>query len=163
MIELHTRVGQIRRGPNGAGHIVSLYCKDTGRSTQWKCDAVAVCTGINVNPVIPEIKGVERVPSVLHSSQLKTRARFGEGTNVYIMGAGETGMDLAYLAVTSKAKSVTLCHRDGFFCAPKVHSHLLYSSRNSLNTRCRSSPFPESWVAQRRIPVVARTSRLTHP
>ncbi|RSL92931.1 hypothetical protein CDV31_014936 [Fusarium ambrosium] len=120
MIELHTKVDQIRRGPNGVGHVVSLYCKDTGKLTQWTCDAVAVCTGINVNPVIPVIKGVERVPSVLHSSQLKTRAQFGEDTNVYIMGAGETGMDLAYLAVTSKAKSVTLCHRDGFFCAPKI-------------------------------------------
>ncbi|EEU43895.1 uncharacterized protein NECHADRAFT_29888 [Fusarium vanettenii 77-13-4] len=120
MVELHTRVDKIRRGPNGVGHIVSLHCKDTGRLTEWTCDAVAVCTGINVNPVIPNIKGVERVPSVLHSSQLKTRAQFGDNTNVYIMGAGETGMDLAYLAVTSKAKSVTLCHRDGFFCAPKI-------------------------------------------
>ncbi|KAL6357419.1 hypothetical protein LRP88_07584 [Fusarium phalaenopsidis] len=106
MIELHTQVDQIRRGPNGVGHIVSLHCKDTGKLTHWACDAVAVCTGINVNPVIPEIKGVERVPSILHSSQLKTRAQFGEDTNVYIMGAGETGMDLAYLAITSKAKSI---------------------------------------------------------
>jgi hypothetical protein len=29
-------------------------------------------------------------------------------------------MDLAYLAVTSPTKSVTLSHRDGFLCAPKV-------------------------------------------
>ncbi|KAJ4203783.1 hypothetical protein NW759_015099 [Fusarium solani] len=130
MIELHTQVDQIRRGPNGVGHIVSLHCKDTGKLTHWACDAVAVCTGINVNPVIPEIKGVERVPSVLHSSQLKTRAQFGEDTNVYIMGAGETGMDLAYLAITSKAKSVTLCHRDGFFCAPKASSRLTVVFKN---------------------------------
>jgi dimethylaniline monooxygenase (N-oxide forming) len=69
---------------------------------------------------MPYIDGIERVEKVLHSSRLKTRAQFGENTNVYIMGAGETGMDLAYLAVTSAAKTVTLCHRDGFFCAPKV-------------------------------------------
>lgn len=134
MIELHTRVDQIRRGLNGVGHIVSLHCKDTGKSTQWTCDAVAVCTGINVNPIIPDIKGVERVPSVLHSSQLKARAQFGEKTNVYIMGAGETGMDLAYLAVTSKAKSVTLCHRDGFFCAPKVSTY--FSRRPKAALTC---------------------------
>ena len=138
MIELHTRVDQIRRGPNGVGHIVSLHCKDTGRSTQWTCDAVAICTGINVNPIIPDIKGIERVPSVLPSSQLKTRTQFGENTNVYIMGAGETGMDLAYLAVTSKAKSVTLCHRDGFFCAPKVSTYLAHSPESSTNRRHRS-------------------------
>jgi dimethylaniline monooxygenase (N-oxide forming) len=39
---------------------------------------------------------------------------------VLILGSGETGMDLAYLAVTSPTKSVTLSHRDGFLCAPKV-------------------------------------------
>jgi dimethylaniline monooxygenase (N-oxide forming) len=50
---------------------------------------------------MPHIEGIERVGTVLHSSSLKTRAQFGENTNVYIMGAGETGMDLAYLAVTS--------------------------------------------------------------
>ncbi|KAF4415524.1 flavin-containing monooxygenase [Fusarium acutatum] len=86
----------------------------------WECDAVAVCSGINVNPFMPHIEGIERVPKVFHSSRLKSRDQFGENTNVYIMGAGETGMDLAYLAVTSDAKTVTLCHRDGFFCAPKI-------------------------------------------
>ncbi|KAM0417049.1 hypothetical protein ACHAPT_012955 [Fusarium lateritium] len=106
MIECHTQVDQVRRGANEVGHVVSLRCKGTGKLTEWACNAVAVCTGLNVNPLIPDIKGIERVPSVLHSSQLKTRAQFGEDTNVYIMGAGETGMDLAYLAVTSKAKSI---------------------------------------------------------
>ncbi|KAF5024325.1 hypothetical protein F66182_3602 [Fusarium sp. NRRL 66182] len=118
MIECNTRVDQVRRGPNNTGHILKLASKSG--SSQWECDAVAVCSGINVNPVIPDIKGIERVDSVLHSSHLKSRTQFGKDTNVYIMGAGETGMDLAYLAVTSEAKSVTLCHRDGFFCAPKI-------------------------------------------
>jgi dimethylaniline monooxygenase (N-oxide forming) len=43
-----------------------------------------------------------------------------------ILGSGETGMDLAYLAVTSPTKSVTLCHRDGFLCAPKVSLPTIY-------------------------------------
>jgi dimethylaniline monooxygenase (N-oxide forming) len=29
-------------------------------------------------------------------------------------------MDMAHLAVTSPTKSVTVCHREGFFCGPKV-------------------------------------------
>ncbi|CAG2005520.1 unnamed protein product [Fusarium graminearum] len=118
MIECNTKVVKVRRGKNNTGHVLSLT-QESG-PFEWKCDAVAVCTGINVNPVMPYIEGIEQVETVLHSSRLKTRDQFGKDTNVYIMGAGETGMDLAYLAVTSAAKTVTLCHRDGFFCAPKI-------------------------------------------
>ncbi|RGP55753.1 dimethylaniline monooxygenase 2, partial [Fusarium sporotrichioides] len=118
MIECNTKVDKVRRGKHNVGHVLNLT-QESG-PFQWKCDAVAVCSGINVKPVIPYIEGIERVETVLHSSRLKTRAQFGENTNVYIMGAGETSMDLAYLAVTSAAKTVTLCHRDGFFCAPKI-------------------------------------------
>ncbi|KPA44802.1 dimethylaniline monooxygenase [Fusarium langsethiae] len=118
MIECNTKVDKVRRGKHSMGHVLELT-QESG-PFQWKCDAVAVCSGINVKPVIPYIEGIERIETVLHSSRLKTRAQFGENTNVYIMGAGETGMDLAYLAVTSAAKTITLCHRDGFFCAPKI-------------------------------------------
>ncbi|KAI1018402.1 hypothetical protein LB503_005734 [Fusarium chuoi] len=117
-IECNTKVEKVRRGPNDIGHVISL--RNKRGAFDWECDAVAVCSGINVNPVMPNIEGIERVPKVLHSSRLKSRDQFGENSNVYIMGAGETGMDLAYLAVTSGAKTVTLCHRDGFFCAPKI-------------------------------------------
>ncbi|KAF4344904.1 dimethylaniline monooxygenase 2 [Fusarium beomiforme] len=118
MIKCNTKVEKVRRGPNNIGHFISL--RSEKGPFKWECDAVAVCSGINVKPVMPYIEGLERVPEVIHSSQLKSRAQFGQNTNVYIMGAGETGMDLAFLAVTSGAKTVTLCHRDGFFCAPKI-------------------------------------------
>lgn len=121
MIERNTKADKVRRGPNNIGHVISLLNKRG--AFDWECDAVAVCSGINVNPVMPYIEGIERVPTILHSSRLKSRDQFGENTNVYIMGAGETGMDLAYLAVTSGAKTVTICHRDGFFCAPRVCYH----------------------------------------
>ena len=66
------------------------------------------------------MKGIENVPTSFHSSAFKERKQFGIDNNIMILGSGETGMDLAYLAVTSPTKSVTLCHRDGFLCAPKV-------------------------------------------
>lgn len=91
-----------------------------GNDEEWECDAVAVCSGLHVKPDIPSLKGIENVPVVMHSSEFKSRSDFGEGKNVMILGAGETAMDLSYLAVTSPTKSVTLCHRDGFFYAPKV-------------------------------------------
>ncbi|KAF4975148.1 hypothetical protein FZEAL_8025 [Fusarium zealandicum] len=117
-IECLTMVESVQRGPDGTGHVVTI--RKNGHVSEWACDAVAVCSGINVSPIIPYIQGMEIIPQVLHSSQVKTRGDFGKNTNVFIMGAGETGMDLAHLAITSEAKSVTLCHRDGFFCAPKI-------------------------------------------
>lgn len=116
LIQCDTRIKKVTRSETG--HVIHLSEKRS--ESRWECDAVAICTGINVHPRIPEIPGIERVPVVLHSSQLKTRKQLGNGTNVVVLGAGETGMDIAHLAVTAPAASVTVCHRDGFFCAPKV-------------------------------------------
>lgn len=108
----------MRHRVSGRGHVVTIHSPEG--VSEWECDAVAVCSGLNVSPRIPKFKGIERVPKVFHSSQMKTRRQFGEKTNVVVLGAGETGMDIAHLAITAPTKSVTLCHRDGFFCAPKV-------------------------------------------
>ena len=118
-INLSTRVENVRPCKDGHAHRVSLVEED-GKRTSWTCNAVAVCSGLNVNPSVPNISGLDNVPKVLHSSQLKTREQFGQDTDVVVLGAGETGMDMCHLAVTSPTKSVTLCHRGGFFCAPKI-------------------------------------------
>lgn len=117
-IECNTRVDKVRRRIRGQGHVITIHSLEG--VSEWECDAVSVCSGLNVSPRIPNIKGIERVPKVFHSSQMKTRRQFGEKSNVVVLGAGETGMDISHLAITAPTKSVTLCHRDGFFCAPKV-------------------------------------------
>ncbi|OAA44006.1 dimethylaniline monooxygenase [Beauveria brongniartii RCEF 3172] len=107
-------------GGGGGGHTVEITSAETGATETWECDAVAICTGMHVQPWIPALPGLERVKTVLHSSAFKTRAQLGEDTHVVVLGAGETGMDMAHLAVTAPTASVTLCHRGGFFCAPKI-------------------------------------------
>lgn len=109
-IRLSTSVTKVER-VRGGGHIVH-YVKDGEKST-WPCDAVAVCSGLHVIPNMVSIPGLDNVPVVFHSSQFKSMAQLGAHQNLLIMGSGETGMDLAYMAVTSETKSVTLCHRDG--------------------------------------------------
>ncbi|KEY69728.1 hypothetical protein S7711_03210 [Stachybotrys chartarum IBT 7711] len=118
-IECQTRVCHVRRGSGGEGHVISI-AKSGNDVVEWRCDAIAVCSGLNGTPRTPEIKGLERVPIVLHSSRVKSREQFGKDTDVVVLGVGETSMDLAHLAVTSPTKSVTVCHRDGFFCGPKI-------------------------------------------
>jgi dimethylaniline monooxygenase (N-oxide forming) len=110
-------VTKVRPGIKG-GHIVEYV--QGGQRLEYACDAIAICSGLHVTPNIPDIQGLKNVPTVIHSSEFKERRQFGVGKNVLIVGSGETGMDIAYLAITSPTKSVTLCHRDGFLCAPKV-------------------------------------------
>jgi dimethylaniline monooxygenase (N-oxide forming) len=116
-INLNTRVTGVRRG-EGGGHIVAY--ESNGAKSQWRCDAIAVCSGLHVTPAVPEVDGIKTVPVVMHSSEFKEKRQFGTDKNILILGSGETGMDLAYMAVNSPTKSVTLCHRSGFCCAPKV-------------------------------------------
>ncbi|KAJ4417222.1 hypothetical protein N0V85_001928 [Neurospora sp. IMI 360204] len=55
----------------------------------------------------------------MHSSQFKEKKQFGVDKTVMILGSGETGSDLSWMAVTSQTKRVVMCHRSGFHFAPK--------------------------------------------
>ena len=120
-IKLETRVESVRRTKVGEGHVVK-YVTAEGSEEEFECDAIAVCSGVHHTPNIPEIPGLEHVPVVMHSEKFKERKQLGEDTTVMILGSGETGADLAYLAITSPTKQAILCHRDGWIGAPKVSS-----------------------------------------
>ncbi|KAJ8106861.1 hypothetical protein ONZ43_g6917 [Nemania bipapillata] len=115
----------------GRSHVLTYVTNDQQENT-WTCDAVAVCSGLHVHPNIPHIEGIERVPTVLHSSQFKKREEFGVDKTVLVLGAGETGADVAVLAATSPTKKVVLCHRNGFHLATKTTSLPIDVSRASL-------------------------------
>ncbi|KAK3939722.1 hypothetical protein QBC46DRAFT_387095 [Diplogelasinospora grovesii] len=117
-IKLSCPVASVRRR-DGGGHVVSYQPKESGTPVEWECDAIAVCSGLHVTPNIPRLDGIENVPVVLHSADFKSKAQFGVGKTVLILGSGETGMDVAYMAVNSPTKRIVLSHRDGFLCAPK--------------------------------------------
>lgn len=122
-ITLKTRVQSITRAyptKEGSRHIIT-YTTSMGSEEQWECDAVAVCAGLHVTPNIPDIPGVENIPTRIHSSEFKSREQFGTGKTVLIMGGGETSSDISYLAATSPTKRVLLAHRFGFHLAPKVN------------------------------------------
>jgi len=129
-INLLTRVVEVRKRPEGGHTILYQRVKDQRHSgferdtdgdvQEWDCDAVAVCSGLHVLPNMPKIPGLERVPEVLHSSQFKARSQFGKDKTVVVVGTGETGADVAHLAITSPTKRVVLCHREGFHIAPKA-------------------------------------------
>ncbi|KAJ2898042.1 Dimethylaniline monooxygenase [N-oxide-forming] 2 [Zalerion maritima] len=86
----------------------------------WTCDALAVCSGLNYTPNLPSIPGLDRVPIVMHSSQFRNRHQFGDNQSVVILGVGETGQDISYIAVHAPTKEVILCHSRGFMITPKI-------------------------------------------
>lgn len=120
-IHLNTRVDSVTRTLKGK-HVVTHTAKTTGETSEWECDAIAVCSGLHVTPHIPDIPGIEHVPVKMHSSQFKEKKQFGVDKTVMILGSGETGSDLSWMAVTSQTKRVVMCHRSGFHFAPKVDS-----------------------------------------
>lgn len=74
---------------------------------------------------MPKIPGLNLAPGaskieVFHSVDMKTRSQFGENKTVLILGAGETAMDIGFLAATSPTKHVIMSHRDGFTLQPKI-------------------------------------------
>ncbi|KAK2685858.1 hypothetical protein QWA68_015036 [Fusarium oxysporum] len=117
-MRLNTRVVSVTRGVDGS-HIITYKTNEARFPCEWRCDAVAVCSGLHVTPNIPNIKGMENVPLAFHSSGFKSRKQFGTDKTIMVVGSGETGADIAYLAATSPTKRVLLCHRDGLHFAPK--------------------------------------------
>ncbi|KAG6014634.1 hypothetical protein E4U43_006335 [Claviceps pusilla] len=117
-IHLDTRVTCISRDRSGRGHTIQY--EKAGQRSGWECDAVAVCSGLHVEPNRPPIPGLHHVPRVIHSSEFKARKQFRASKTVMVVGSGETGADVAYLAVTTPGvERVLLCHRDGLHFAPK--------------------------------------------
>ncbi|KAH8658583.1 hypothetical protein BGZ61DRAFT_404172 [Ilyonectria robusta] len=119
-IDLETKVVNIKR--QGGGHVV-VYQKPNGTIEEWPCEAVAICSGVHSKPNIPSISGIEHVPTVMHSSDFKTRAQLGKDKTVMVLGSGETGADVLYVSITADTKRVVLCHRSGWVGAPKRNPH----------------------------------------
>ena len=85
-----------------------------------KFNAIACCSGLHNVPYIPTINGLDSFKGkVMHSSQYKKKSIF-KGKKVLIVGCGETAMDLAYRAVITSNKQVSLVVRKGFLSVPTV-------------------------------------------
>jgi dimethylaniline monooxygenase (N-oxide forming) len=136
-IKLSTLVESVTRLPSGT-HLVTYVPKATGEKLTWECDAIAVCSGLHVVPNIPHLSGIERVPVTMHSSEFKQRKQFGVDRTVLILGSGETGSDVSYLAVTAPTKRVIICHRSGFHFAPKARFFIVEPSFRVLLTSMSS-------------------------
>ncbi|KAK4223791.1 hypothetical protein QBC38DRAFT_512162 [Podospora fimiseda] len=120
-IKLSTTVIRIEPKKNG-GHLITYQKKGSSKTENYECDAVAVCSGLHVTPNIPRLKGAEKVPVVMHSSEFKKKEQFGVDKTILILESGETAMDIGYLAMQCPTKRVVMCHRD---VHPTLRNHML--------------------------------------
>ena len=125
-IRFGTRVDTVQRESNG-GYVVTISPTTTtaARTTTdlsdsiLRADAVCVCSGLHNVSRIPHIQSLHHkfTGSFLHSSEYKERAMF-KGQRVLVVGAGETGCDIAYRAAIARADAVLLSARSGFLSVP---------------------------------------------
>jgi hypothetical protein len=81
-IRYRTIVSRVRRR-QGGGHVVTTLNRDTLASTQHQCDAVVVCSGLHLTPVIPtDIQNLfpSKPTTAIHSSSNPNWAIPDQGT-----------------------------------------------------------------------------------
>lgn len=106
------RVSPLKDGSQWAHQLsyVDRNDPDQTKENTFDCSHIAVCTGLHVEPNIPDIPGIENVQGdVFHSSLYKGRQQVA-GKKVLILGCGETAMGELIL-VDQKDRSNTYRHR----------------------------------------------------
>ncbi|WWC90360.1 uncharacterized protein L201_005293 [Kwoniella dendrophila CBS 6074] len=110
-IHTSTKVISLRKVPSDDGfkHLATLQRLDgnkepIGESTEVLAKRVIITTGLHVTPNIPIIPGLnsepksKNAPEWIHSSSYKSRSQL-KGKEILVLGAGETGMDIAYESI----------------------------------------------------------------
>lgn len=96
-----------------------LVATKGGKSEEYEFDAVAVCTGLNEEPNMPNFPNIEQFKGKLtHSSLYKDNTPYKD-KSVVVIGGGESGGDQVN-EISQVAKSVTLSLRRGVFIMPKL-------------------------------------------
>ncbi len=115
----------------------------SGKIRREQFDAVAICSGIHRVAHIPVIEGMHQFAGqIVHSSNYRTSSQV-EGHNVLVVGAGESGSEIA--AELAKAgKHVFMTMRRGVFVIPRylngypndyTGTRLLYSLPDFVSRR----------------------------
>ena len=170
-IRTSTKLVSLRKtGPASHPHRAVLRTltrgSDEGTEREILATRVIITTGLHVTPNIPSIPGLTAPlaegaiaakipPHWLHSSDYKSPSQL-QGKKVMILGAGETGMDVAYDAVLAPAGQVWMAVRTGFLSFPKVLNHFRVLGTtfdgnlpiDGLITNLFETAYVHPWVAQ---------------
>jgi thioredoxin reductase len=111
----NTKVLKCERDNNGLWDITTVT---NGVETTEKYKGLFIASGVFNNPNMPKFKGAENYQGeIIHSSKYKTPTQF-DNKRVLIVGAGNTGCDIAVDAV-HHATYVDMSVRRGYYFVPK--------------------------------------------
>ena len=96
-----------------------LTATKAGQTETYEFDSVAVCTGLNELPNMPDFPDIDRFEGQLTHSSLYKDNRPYQDKSVVVIGGGESGGDQVN-EISQVAKSVTLSLRRGVFIMPKL-------------------------------------------
>jgi len=121
-LKKHLRFGwevqEVRR--EGEGWLVRVRCTKNGAEVERRCDHVAICSGLNLAPRVPQLEGTERFEGrIQHVAGYKGSQPY-RGERVVVVGGGESAVDVAHELATT-AESVSLSMRRGAFVIPRVN------------------------------------------
>lgn len=142
-IRFNTTVETVRESPSNRW---SVRIRDSEGAREETFDAVAICSGLHQNPHTPDLPGQESFSGeTMHASQYRRPAQI-VGKRVLVVGAGESGADIA-AEVAANASETVLSLRRGVAVVPRTR---LGMPRDLLTTRLLHSP--AHWIFQTRNP-----------
>jgi dimethylaniline monooxygenase (N-oxide forming) len=131
--------------PNDAGGW-SVRIRDSQGTREERFDSVALCSGLHQHPHMPRIAGQESFTGdVMHGAQYRRPAQV-RGKRVLIVGAGESGADVA-AEVAANAAEAVLSLRRGVAVVPRT----MFGKPKDLQTS-RLLNSAAHWIFQTRNP-----------
>ncbi len=142
-IRFRTTVERVVRNPEGDW---TVRVRDETGTSEHRFDAVALCSGLHQYPHLPHIPGQETYTgTILHSAQYR-RPRQVAGKRVLVVGAGESGADIAAEVAANAAETVLSLRR-----GVAVQSRVQLGKPKDLQTS-RLMNSTAHWVFQTRHP-----------
>ena len=140
---LETTVESVTSNPGGDW---TLRIRDAQGTREERFDSVALCSGLHQHPHLPRFSGQETFTGkVMHGAQYRRPAQV-RGKRVLIVGAGESGADIAAEVAAHAAESV-LSLRRGVAVLPRT----IFGKPQDLQTS-RLQNSAAHWIFQTRNP-----------
>ena len=142
-LRFRTTVEEVTRNPEGDW---SLRIGDATGAHEERFDAVALCSGLHQHPHLPRLPGHETYTgAIMHGAQYRRPSQVA-GKRVLVVGAGESGADVAAEVAANAAEAVLSLRR-----GVAVQSRMQLGKPKDLQTS-RLMNSTAHWVFQTRHP-----------
>ena len=142
-LRFRTTVEEVTRNPEGDW---SLRIGDAAGAHEERFDAVALCSGLHQHPHLPRLPGHETYTgAIMHGAQYRRPSQVA-GKRVLVVGAGESGADVAAEVAANAAEAVLSLRR-----GVAVQSRMQLGKPKDLQTS-RLMNSTAHWVFQTRHP-----------